>query len=121
MIKLLHQGFYKIIGTTGHHLMLYLGSQSYHWGYAQGIGDILTYSKVNHKKRYTLAQGKYKLFRVKDEPKFIDLKHLELSLGAGKWQGYLLLTGLPNYQKIRSRIEATDELITKRGGDSYGK
>jgi hypothetical protein len=39
---------------------------------------------------------------------------LELSVGGGQWQGYLLLTGLPTAKKIRSRIEPTDEIIAKQ-------
>lgn len=116
MIKLLHKGHYKVIGTPARHLMLYLGTQPYHWAYAAGIGDILTYSKTKHRQKYLLVEGEYRLYGVKDEPKLIDLKHLELSVGPKKWQGYLLLTGLPNYQKIRSRIEPTNELISKERG-----
>ena len=94
--------------------MLYLDGQGYHWNYAPRIGELLTFSKHPHKQRYLLAQGNYKIYKVKDEPKLVDLEHLELSISNKQWQGYLLLTGLPNSKKIRSRIEPTDEIISSQ-------
>jgi hypothetical protein len=38
--------------------------------------------------------------------------HLELSIGKGQWQGYLLLTGLPTNKKRRNRIIPTKEVIS---------
>ena len=93
--------------------MLYLDDQGYHWGYAPQIGQLLTFSKHPHAESYRLAQGNYRLYEVKDEPKLVDLEHLELSITKGVWQGYLLLTGLPKARKIRSRIEPTAEVISK--------
>lgn len=54
----------------------------------------------------------YRIYKVKNEPKLIDLLHLELSVGKNKWQGYLLLTGLPTKNKIRSRIVPSEEIIS---------
>lgn len=116
MIKLITQGTYRIVGTADHKMILYLGRQGYHWGYAPGIGYLLTFSKHYHKTKYQLARGQYKLFSIKDEPHLIDLMHLELSVGKGKWQSYLLLTGLPTSEKIRSRIEPTKELVALERG-----
>lgn len=113
MIKLLQKGRYKIVQTRDHNTILYLEEQGYHLDYAPRIGDLLTFSKHTHRLSYTLAQGVYKLYQVKNEPKLIDLRHLELSLGKGQWQGYVLLTGLPTSQKLRSRIEPTQEVISK--------
>lgn len=112
MIKLITKGNYKLVGTIDHKMLLYLDEQGYHWHYAPKIGQLLTFSKHPHIQRNLIAKGKYRLYEVRDEPKLIDLKHLELSLGKGAWQGYLLLTGLPNEKKIRSRIEPTQEVIT---------
>lgn len=113
MIKLISKGKYRLVGTKDRKILLYLNKQGYHWGYAPEIGPLLTFSKHPHEQSYTLSQGDYKLYDVEDEPKLVDLEHLELSVGPGKWQGYLLLTGLPRARKIRSRIEPTEELITK--------
>jgi hypothetical protein len=38
--------------------------------------------------------------------------HLELEVGEGYWQGYLLLSGLPNDDHKRARIIPTTETIT---------
>src|SRR3989344_5837367 len=114
MIKLLTKGKYRLLGTRDHKTMLYLDKQGYLWNYAPRIGELLTFSKHPHKQRYVLNQGTYRLYMVKDEPKLIDLQHLELSVGNSQWQGYLLLTGLPYSKKIRSRIEPTDEVISSK-------
>ena len=60
-----------------------------------------------------IASGKYRLYKVKDEPNFVDLFHLELLVGEGVWQGYLLPTGLPTAEKKRNRIIPAKEVITK--------
>jgi len=114
MIKLINKGSYKLVGTKDHHKMLYLGEQGYMWTYAKRIGELLTFSKHIHEPEYILAQGVYNLYKVKNEPEFVDLLHLELSVGKGKWQGYLLLTGLPTRAKIRSRIVPSEEVISSR-------
>ena len=111
MIKLLKSGNYKMTVQKDEHKIIVLDNQGYHWDTAKGIGEILTLCKTPHKEDHTLVQGNFKLFEVKNEPKLVDLQHLELSVGKNKWQGYLLLTGLPNKNKLRSRIIATKELI----------
>lgn len=111
MIKLLEKGIYRLIWSKDNQRILYLGDQCYLWSHAKGIGELLTFSKHTHKVSYTLAEGKYKIYSVKNEPKYIDLKHLELSVSPGVWQGYLLLTGLPTKNKIRSKIVPTEEVI----------
>jgi len=60
-----------------------------------------------------LSLGQFRLYDVKDEPKLTDLIHLELFVGGGLWQGYLLPTGLPTDKDKRNRIIPTDELITR--------
>lgn len=124
MITLITKGDYRLIGTKDKKRMLYLGDQGYLWGYAKGIGDLFTLSKHTHVQEYLLAQGAYRIYAVKDEPKLVDLRHLELEIRPGVWQGYLLLTGLPTPKKIRSRIIPTDEVIASRkvtrGVKTYG-
>lgn len=114
MITTQAKGTYILVGTKDHKTMLYLDKQGYLRSYAPRIGELLTFSKRKHTTQYTLAMGRYAIYRVKDEPDLVDLDHLELSLGRGMWQGYLLLTGLPTAKKIRSRIVPTNEIITGR-------
>lgn len=114
MIKLIKKGQYKLVATLDHKRMLYLDGQGYQWAYAEHIGDLFAFSKHLHTQNYVLAVGEYRIYRVKNEPKLVDLDHLELEIGNGQWQGYLLLTGLPTARKIRSRVEATREVISHR-------
>lgn len=115
MIKLITKGKYRIIWAKDRQRILYLEDQGYLWSHAKGIGELLTFSKHPHKLSYTLAEGKYRIYAVKNEPKYVDLRHLELSVGPNLWQGYLLLTGLPTAIKIRSRIVPTSEVISHVG------
>lgn len=114
MIKLISKGKYKLVMRSDNDKTLVLGKQGYHWTLAKGIGEILTFCKSVHKEAYAISEGQYRLYDVKKEEKLIDLQHLELSVGEGKWQGYLLLTGLPTVKNLRNRIIATKELVTKK-------
>lgn len=114
MIKLLQKGHYQLLETKGHvKILRFDGAQTFAWIYAATIGEILVTSHRPHIIDHTLALGKYRLYDVKDEPKLTDLTHLELFVGEGVWQGYLLTTGLPTGQKERGRIIPTNETITK--------
>lgn len=112
MIKLLKKGIYRLISAKDREKILYLGNQGYLWSHAKDIGELLTFSKHPHKLSYAIAEGKYRIYAVKNEPHYVDLQHLELSIKSGVWQGFLLLTGLPTRNKMRSRIVPTDEVIS---------
>lgn len=115
MIKLVDDGSYTLIETHKHIKILNLGEKKvYAWINAAGIGEILVASHNPHKTDHILAIGKYRMYEVKDEPKLTDLTHLELLVGNGVWQGYLLTKGLPNVNtRNRVRIIPTLEIITK--------
>lgn len=114
MITLQQQGAYRLIETEGHTKILVLDNKkTYAWVVAGDIGEILVTSHKTHKVDHMLAAGNYRLYKVKDEERFTDLVHLELFVGGGLWQGYLLPTGLPTAEKIRNRIIPTKEVITK--------
>lgn len=112
MIKTLQTGSYRLQETKGHVKILNLDGQDYAWVAAEGIGEILVTSHVPHKMDHMLATGSYNIYDVTDEPKLSDQQHMELEVGRQLWQGYLLLTGLPNDSKKRSRIIPTREIIT---------
>lgn len=117
MIKLIKQGDYKIVETWGETRILDLGSNGkFSWIFAKNIGEILVTTKKNFNNLYTLARGQFRLYEVRGEPNLTDLKHLELYVGEGSWQGYLLPTGLPNEKDIRNRIIPTPEIITQTSG-----
>lgn len=114
MIKLLKEGDYQLIETKGQTKILILdGQNTYAWVNVLEIGEILVSSHRSHKTDNFLAIGRYRLYEVKDEPKLTDLEHLELFVGNGIWQGYLLTTGMPTIKDTKKRIIPTDEVITK--------
>lgn len=114
MISLLKHGSYKLIETRRHTKILYLDSACFAWVEPPNIGEILVGSHNIHKTDCVLSLGRYRLYDVDDEPNLSDQIHLELEVGNGKWQGYLLLSGLPNMQKKRGRIIPTGEVIMGR-------
>lgn len=115
MIKLLSEGTYSLIETKNQTKILTLDNKNiYAWVNVLEIGEILITSQKTHQQDQVLALGKYRLYEVKDEPDLTDLVHLELLVGEGTWQGYLLPTGLPDEIKKRNRIIPTNETITTR-------
>lgn len=114
MIQLIKEGKYTLIETKNQTKILSLDkSKVYAWVYAENIGEMLITTHTAHKTDQILAIGVYRMYDVEDEPKLTDLIHLELFVGDGKWQGYLLTNGLPTDKKKRTRIIPTDEIITK--------
>lgn len=113
MIKLIEEGQYKLIETRGQTKILILAERLFAWVNAKDIGEILVTSHKTHKVDHILSIGNYRLYEVKDEKDLTDVIHLELFIGDGRWQGYLLPTGLPTDTKKRNRIIPTHEIITK--------
>jgi hypothetical protein len=113
MITLVQKGEYQLIETKGGVKILSLDRQVFAWVYAQDIGEILVSSHSPHATDHVLAVGRFRLYDVEDEPKFVDNQHLELLVGDGLWQGYLLLTGLPTDAHTRTRIVPTHEVISQ--------
>ncbi|HRN95848.1 MAG TPA: hypothetical protein PLD54_00195 [Candidatus Levybacteria bacterium] len=114
MIQLVKKGRYSLIETKRQTKILTLDNkETFAWVSVTNIGEILVASHKSHKTDAILAIGNYRLYTVKDNPDFTDLLHLELLVGEGVWQGYLLPTGLPTDKKKRNRIIPTHEIITK--------
>lgn len=112
MIKLLSEGDYLLGETKNGTKIVKLDSKgNFAWLHSPKIGDILMKSK-NTKTEKTLAQGYFRFYEVENEPRLTDLIHLEVCIGKGSWQGYLLPTGLPK-TKDKNRIISTKELISK--------
>lgn len=113
MITLLNDGFYKLIETVKGTKVLSLDGKTYVWVKAKGVGDILAMSSyAPHSNDHSLSMGHFSLYSVEDEPYLTDLLHLELEFGKNAWQGYLLLTNLPDVKKRRARIIPTSQIIT---------
>lgn len=119
MITLQKSGHYTLIETKHRNKVLYLNNDTYAWVKPAGIGEILVASHKVHKTDYILSMGDYRLYDVDDEPNLSDQLHLELEVGMGNWQGYLLLSGLPSEQHKRGRIIPTNETITANPEHEY--
>lgn len=112
MISLHRNGLYKLIETKRNTKVLYLDNDVYAWIEPANIGEILVVSRTVHKTDCILSMGHYRLYEVEDETHLSDHPHLELEVGRDHWQGYLLLTGLPDRHHKRARIIPTPEIIT---------
>lgn len=114
MIRLLDQGDYHLIETKGNTKIVILDKKkTFAWVNAEDIGELLVTTHKSHKVDHILSVGKYRLYNVKGEKDLTDLEHIELLVGDGLWQGYLLPTGLPNNIKTKNRIIPTKEIITR--------
>lgn len=113
MIKLIKEGRYTLLETKNETKILILDDiHKFAWINVSNIGEILVTTHKTLRKDCLLSIGKYRLYDVKDEPDLTDLIHLELLVGDGMWQGYLLPLGLPTTTKKRGRIIPTEEIIT---------
>jgi hypothetical protein len=122
MIKLLEVGNYILGETNDLTKILYLSEKgSFAWVNAKGVGEILVLTSKQFKPNFILAQGKYRIYSVKDEPKLSDTIHLELFVGQGTFQGYLLITGFPNLEHKRVKIIPTEESITRSPTENLNK
>jgi hypothetical protein len=111
MITILKTGSYRLVETKWGNKILSLDDRSYAWIDSKRVGELLVTTHREHSTSFVLSRGAYILYDVKDEEYLTDLQHLELECGIYAWQGYLLLTGLPDDDK-KSRIIPTEQLIT---------
>src|SRR5688572_27157072 len=103
MISLLSSGRYKLIETVRHTKILHLDDETFAWVEPRNIGEILVVTHKTHKTDCVLSIGRFRLYDVHDEDHLSDQQHLELEVGPDYWQGYVLLTGLPDDDKPRGR------------------
>ncbi len=114
MIRVVKEGSYKLIETKHHvHILTLDAKHKYAWINTDGIGEILVATFEQHTTDHMLSVGRYRIYSVDNEPALTDMSHLELHVGNGSWQGYLLPTGLPTKKDKKNRIIPTNETITK--------
>src|SRR5579859_5033677 len=96
MISVLRRDEYRLIETKGQTKILILENiETFAWINVGEIGEILVTTHKMHSDDYILAIGNYRLYDVLYDNKFTNGLHLELYVGEGIWQGYILPTGLP--------------------------
>ena len=115
-MKLIEEGKYQLLETKKQTRILILNNgkklKTFAWVNVVNIGEILVSSFKEHETDTILSLGKYQLWEVTgNEPNLVDLIHLELGVGQGKRQGYLLPLGLPDEKDKRNRIIPTKELV----------
>jgi hypothetical protein len=103
-------GLYKLVETKSQTKIFYLDNDTYAWVEPPALGELLASSRREHAT--ILSMGIYCVFDVKNEPRLTNTTHLELEVGGGVWQGYLLIAGLPDEHKMRARIVPTRECIS---------
>ena len=113
MITLIQKGKYQLVADKDKTKKLFLGSKCYRWSYEKGVGEILLSCPVEgHKPECILSEGTFKLCKIDEEPRYVNLDHLELSTGKNIVHRFLLLEGLPASLEKKSRIVPTDEEVT---------
>lgn len=113
MIAVLQRGLYRLLQTKSQTKILIFDDRDiYAWVDIGNGGEILIVSDKNFEDGTLLCLGSYRMYKVKDEQNLSNDIHLELQVGLGEWQGYILPTGLPTNKKKRSSILATKELVT---------
>jgi hypothetical protein len=113
MIKILDHGCYHLYESPEQDKILIIDKKkSYRWNQKKDKGEIVSDSIKSGDPDHLLAIGKYRLYEVKNENDLSDGDHLELFIGDGKWQGYLLPLGMPNIKKTSYQILPTEEIIT---------
>ena len=115
MIWLKASGRYQLSESKDGSRLLCLASYydevTYAWGYSDGIQLRLTDQKPDETWS-ALVVGKYRLYLVNGEADLTDQHHLELLVGEGVWQGYILPEGFPEELTAKTMIPVK-ELITK--------
>lgn len=113
MIRIVQEGKYKLIETNEKKKILTLRERTFSWAKNGEKDELIPTSYIPAEKDYILAIGKYRLYDVKDEFDLADVPHLELLVGEGKWQGYIVPSGIPSGKRKQSVIMPTGEIITK--------
>lgn len=96
MICTIKSGSFQFFESPSQAKILVLDrKRPYAWIRSSQGGDILVYSSYRMDSCTLSSSGRYRLYMVTSEAKLSDQVHLELLIGKGRWQGYLLPTGFP--------------------------
>ena len=113
MIRVVTKGEYMLLKTCDDRTLLLLEENDpVMWIADSGCADLLEICDKAYSTKCVIVYGNYRLYEVKDESYLTGWEHLELTVGKGRWQGYLLPHGLPSGGKRRREIISTEELIS---------
>lgn len=118
MLKMVQRGDYKLFDAKENKKVLLIDDMPFVWENAVLRKDL---SPDSEHDKTILASGKYRLYEVANEPGFSDMFHLELSVGCGNWQGWLLNNSLPVNKDNHTNTAPTKEIITKTNSCSECK
>ena len=107
MIHIVQRGLYSLVKTRSRKMILILDKKNI---FKLSRQNIQLLSQVND-IACKVCMCAYRLYDVKDEGMLTDQMHLELCIGKGHWQGYLLPEGLPTKHTSKKPIVPTQELI----------
>lgn len=114
MVRIIGSGTYKLTETKDNQKILSLGKYNNFQWVSTGCEGQIKYVKLDPKQICCLlSTGNYRIYEVKNELGLSNSKHIELHVGRGKWQGYLLPKGLPAKLQRKRVIVQTNEIITK--------
>jgi hypothetical protein len=113
MITLLQSGKYTLFQAVEEVKALLLDKKLYGWQEIKDEEELVFFSLHKFHPVDVTTTGKYRLYEVTGEKKFVNAIHLELFAGDGKWEGYVLPDGLPTKESRRKKILRIDTTITK--------
>lgn len=112
MITVVDRGSYCLLENKKQgKVLIFDDKKSYSLTEYGKLKKIPLYPHKNTKNNCLLCKGNFRLYKVSNEEHLSSNFHLELNIGQGQWQGYLLPKGLPKNRTINSIIP-TQELIS---------
>ena len=109
MIKVVSKGDYILYEDHNKRKILKLGdAKLLYWTDSK----IIQAMNNSANPKDTLSLGKYRLYKILDEPQLTNNYHLELYVGNKQWRGYLLSSNILKTRMPVVAISATNELIS---------
>jgi hypothetical protein len=113
MITVLSTGTYQLYKKDPLRILTLNGKKKFLWEKSRDATGQLRFWTPQDNIEELSASGAFRLYDVKKETDLTDGMHLELFVGEGDWEGYLLKDKLPNAKRKECDIVKTDECITK--------
>ena len=86
---------------------------AYHFNPDQKKAQISLAGINNMRFAEKVVSGRFRMYKTINEARFVDGTHLELCEEAGKWNCYILPTGLPNEKELQKDYSRTNACVTQ--------